>query len=88
MLHASHPEIRKRLKRAEGHLRRIIDMIDSGRDCLVIAQQMQAVQKAVESAKTALVHDHIDHCIERAVGPLSRDKRRPLDEFKAITRYL
>ena len=46
-LHETHPEIVKRLKRAEGHLRGIIEMIETGRPCLDIAQQMQAVEKAI-----------------------------------------
>ena len=86
--HASHPDIVKRLKRAEGHLKSIITMLEEGRDCLEIAQQLQAVESAVNSAKKVLVHDHIDHCLERAV----RDGRQNADdiirEFKAITKYL
>ncbi len=65
--HTSHPEIIKRLKRAEGHLRSIITMLEGGRNCLEIAQQLQAVESAVANAKKALVHDHIDHCLEQAV---------------------
>jgi uncharacterized protein len=29
-MHASHPDIVKRLKRAEGHVRRVIAMFDEG----------------------------------------------------------
>lgn len=86
--HETHPEIVKRLKRAEGHLRRIIEMIDSQRACLDIAQQLQAVEKAIGAAKKALIHDHIDHCLERAIGPASREERAPVEEFKEITKYL
>jgi DNA-binding FrmR family transcriptional regulator len=62
--HTSHPDIIKRLKRAEGHLKSIIGMLEEGRGCLDIAQQLQAVESAVSSAKKTLVHDHIDHCLE------------------------
>ena len=86
--HASHPQVVNRLKRADGHLRNIIVMIEDGRECLDIAQQMHAVIKALENAKTVLIHDHIDHCIERVAGPVSRDRRGTLDEFKEITKYL
>ena len=41
--HHSHPDIIKRLKRAEGHLKSIILMLEGGRPCLDIAQQLQAV---------------------------------------------
>jgi len=74
--HTSHPEIIKRLKRAEGHLRSILNMLEQGRNCLEIAQQLQAVESAVASAKKALVHDHIDHCLEHAV----RDGTRSADD--------
>jgi len=88
MLHTTHSEIVKRLKRAEGHLRSIVDMIESGRGCLDIAQQLHAVEKAVANAKRTLIHDHIDHCLEQTVGPMPRDARGPLEEFKEITKYL
>ena len=67
MTHNSHPEIIKRLKRAEGHLKSIVTMLEEGRGCLDIAQQLQAVEKAIVNAKKALVHDHTDHCLEHAV---------------------
>jgi len=55
--HTSHPEIIKRLSRAKGHLASIITMLEEGRGCLDIAQQLQAVEKAVTNAKKTLVHD-------------------------------
>ena len=56
-IHTSHPDIIKRLKRAEGHLKSIIVMLEEERGCLDIAQQLQAVESAVGNAKKALVHD-------------------------------
>jgi DNA-binding FrmR family transcriptional regulator len=87
-LHQSHPEIIKRLKRAAGHLTGVIEMIEAGRPCLDIAQQLQAVESAVANAKRTLIHDHLDHCLESAVGAMARDQRAPIDEFKQITKYL
>jgi uncharacterized protein len=87
-LHQSHPDIVRRLRRAEGHLRTIIGMIEEGRGCLDLAQQLHAVEKAIANAKRTLIHDHIDHCLEQAAGPLPRSARAPVDEFKEITKYL
>ena len=87
-LHQSHPDIVKRLRRADGHLRNVIEMIEAQRPCLDIAQQLHAVEKALAAAKKTLIHDHLDHCLERAVGPVSRAARAPIDEFKEITKYL
>lgn len=86
--HSSHPEIIKRLRRVEGHLRSVIVMLEEGCGCLEIVQQMQAVESAVASAKRTLVHDHIDHCLEEAVRDGSRQADTTIREFKAITRYL
>lgn len=87
-VHQTHTDIAKRLKRAEGHLRSVIEMIEGGRSCLDISQQLHAVEKAVGQAKRVLIQDHLDHCLEETVGPLPREQRRSIDEFKEITKYL
>ena len=86
--HKSHPEIVKRLKRASGHLASVIDMIKADRACLDIAQQLHAVEKAISEAKKTLVRDHLDHCLEETIGSLTKDQRRIIDDFNAITKYL
>jgi hypothetical protein NreA len=87
-LHETHPEIVKRLKRAAGHLNAIVAMLEAERPCLELAQQLQAVEKALANAKKRLIHDHIDHCLESSVGSVSSDARKALQEFKEITKYL
>ncbi len=87
-LHAEHPQIVQRLKRADGHLKRVIAMIEEGRPCLELAQQLQAVESAIVAAKRMLIRDHIDHCLEAAVEGERRGAREALDEFKDITKYL
>jgi len=86
--HSTHPAIIKRLKRAQGHLASVIDMIEQERPCLDIAQQLHAVEKAIYQAKKTLVQDHIDHCLENAFDSLPEEKQPQLDEIKQITRYL
>ncbi|WP_306005606.1 metal-sensing transcriptional repressor [Aquicoccus porphyridii] len=80
--HASHPALIARLKRADGHLCAVIEMIEAGKPCLEIAQQMQAVEKAITNAKRALIHDHMDHCLDAESSEADRA------ELRAITRYL
>jgi DNA-binding FrmR family transcriptional regulator len=63
-------------------------MIEDGRPCLEIAQQLHAVEKAVGQAKKTLVHDHIDHCLDHAVGTNHRKGRGSVEDFKAISKYL
>jgi uncharacterized protein len=87
-LHRSHPDIVKRLKRAEGHLRRVISMIEEARPCLDVAQQLHAVEKAISEAKKTLIHDHVDHCLDTAVNGRGKPARVVVSEFKAISKYL
>jgi DNA-binding FrmR family transcriptional regulator len=87
-LHTSHPQIAKRLKRAEGHLRSVVDMIDAGRPCLDIAQQLHAVERAVTEAKRSLIRDHLDHCLDHAAEETGAKRRASMDAFKEITKYL
>ena len=86
--HASHPNIIKRLKRAEGHLRSIVKMMEDRRSCLDIAQQLYAVEKAITNAKETLVRDHIDHCLEHAVNEGGKKADKSIQEFREITKYL
>ena len=87
-VHPAHTDVIKRLKRAEGHLKSIIAMLDEGRDCLEVAQQLQAVESALTNAKKTLVHAHIDHCLEHAVRSGTHSAGEAIREFKAITKYL
>lgn len=87
-IHTSHPAVIKRLRRASGHLGSTIEMLVQGRTCLEVAQQLQAVEKAIQQAKKALIQDHLDHCLEDLVGPLGVGQRHSMDEFREITRYL
>lgn len=86
--HRTHRDVVNRLRRATGHLQTITGMVESRRDCADIAQQMHAVIRALEEAKSTLIHDHIEHCLEAAIGPASRDQRVIVEDFKKISRYL
>lgn len=79
--HASHPELIKRLRRAEGHLRHVIGMIEDEKPCLDIARQLTAVESAVTAAKRVLIHEHIDHCLDH-------DTPAVLEELRALTKLL
>ena len=86
--HRSHPEIVKRLRRAEGHLRSVIAMIEAERPCLEIAQPMYAVENAIGQAKKALIEDHLEHCLDAVLGPIDAGQRQEIAALKAIAKYL
>ncbi|MER8769126.1 metal-sensing transcriptional repressor [Mesorhizobium sp. M0092] len=83
-LHASHPSIIKRLKRAQGHLAAVLAMIEAHRPCVDLAQQLHAVERAISSAKRELINDHIEHCLTDSVETGGDS----LAELKQLAKYL
>ena len=83
-----HVAIARRLKRANGHLETIIEMVEKDQPCAQIAQQLQAVESAIESAKKALIHDHISHSLERSFKVHGLKGNATLRDFKLIAKYL
>jgi len=86
--HPSHGDIVKRLNRADGHLRKVVLMIEAGRSCLDVAQQLHAVERAISAAKRVLIHEHLDHCLDQILQNETRTARASLSEFKEIAKYL
>lgn len=85
LIHTSHKDISLRLKRAQGHLAKVVAMMDDNEPCPQIAQQLYAVVKALSQAKKNLIHDHIEHCLDEKN---SKSRNANLTEFKEITKYL
>jgi hypothetical protein NreA len=63
-------------------------MIEAGRPCLDVAQQLHAVENALAQARRTLIRDHLDHCLSAAMGELTPQQRQALDDMNAITRHL
>lgn len=83
--HLAHPDIIKRLKRAEGHLRHVISMLEDGKPCLDTAQQLLAVERSLVAAKRQMIHDRMDHYLGMAddeAGP------HALEGIRALARLL
>lgn len=82
------PEIGTRLKRAQGHLASVIEMLEQGRSCMDVAQQLHAVENAIANAKKELIKDHLHHCVEDTMETLPREVRTLIKEFQGIVKYL
>jgi uncharacterized protein len=82
------PEVASRLKRAQGHLAGVIDMLEAGRECMELAQQLHAVEKAIGNAKKELIKDHLHHCMEETSEAMPREVRAFIKEFQGVTKYL
>jgi hypothetical protein len=46
------------------------------------------VESAIESAKKALIHDHISHGLERSLKASGSKGQAALRDFKLIAKYL
>jgi uncharacterized protein len=88
MTHINHPAVVRRLKRADGHLQKITEMIEAGKPCIQLAQHLPAVESAIENAKKALIHDHMGHCLDESFKKAGPARRAAMREFKSIARYL
>jgi len=83
--HQSHEDIIKRIKRAQGHLTKVLTMIEEGEGCLKTAQQFHAVVRALGNAKRVFIQDHIDHCI---TDNDMKNQEKTIKELKEIVKYL
>jgi DNA-binding FrmR family transcriptional regulator len=88
MKHASHPDIVRRLKQAQGQLAAILKMFEEGRSCLDLAQQIQAAESVIHAAKRSLIQDHMEHCLGDAAAGDEISAAEALREFKALSKYL
>ena len=78
-LHQSHPEITKRLKRAAGHLAGVIEMIEAGRPCLDLAQQLHAVESAIGNANAG--YEQFSKTSKQAVEAIEANLASAVNQF-------
>lgn len=53
----------KRLRRAEGQIRGVIGMLESGRDCAEVVTQLAAVSRALDRAGFKIIAGGLRHCL-------------------------
>ena len=88
MPHATHPQIRRQLQQAHGHLAKVIAMMDEGRSCSTLTQQLEAVESTIRKSKRMLVQDHLEHCIIDAIATGEMSREDALQAFSSLTKYL
>ena len=78
--------VSRRLKIANGHLKKIIDMVDNGVYCIDILQQTAAVRSAIKKAEEVLLVNHISHCVVNAIN--SNGKEKAIKELEQVFRKI
>ncbi|MFG1609695.1 metal-sensitive transcriptional regulator [Actinoplanes sp. NPDC049265] len=53
----------KRLRRAEGQIRGVIAMLESGRDCTEVVTQLAAVSRALDRAGFKIIATGLRQCV-------------------------
>ena len=56
-------DVVKRLRRAEGQIRGVIAMLESGRDCAEVVTQLAAVSRALDRAGFKIIASGLQHCM-------------------------
>ena len=73
----SKDQLLSRLRRAEGQIRGVQQMVEADRYCIDVLTQISAVTKALQSVAVGLLDDHLRHCVADAVtagGPEADEK--------------
>ena len=60
-------KIQARLRRIEGQVRGIQNMVDEDRYCIEVLTQVNATRAALESVALRLLADHTEHCVVEAI---------------------
>ena len=75
----------KRLARASGQVAGISRMIDEGRHCTDVLQQIAAVQKALDAVGNIVLRNYLERCVTTAI---EGGDRTIYDELMTVlTRY-
>ncbi len=68
-----------RLRRVEGQVRGVTQMVESDRYCIDILHQLQAVKSALARAEDEILKNHAAHCVSDAIA--SGDEAQQREKF-------
>jgi len=71
-------ELQKRLRRIEGQLRGVQNMLAEDRDCQEVVQQLTSIRSAIQGASLYLVQENIAGCL------LDLDQSEPREREKKV----
>jgi DNA-binding FrmR family transcriptional regulator len=85
----SNPKLLTRLRRIEGQVRGVAHMVEEGRYCIDILNQIQAVKAALKRAEEEVLKGHAAHCVAHAIkSGNAKDQTRKFDELvELFSRY-
>ena len=81
-------DLLRRLRRVEGQVRGIAQMVEDDRYCIDVLTQISAVTKAMQSVALGMFDDHLRHCVAEAVSVGGREAELKLAEATAAVERL
>ena len=83
---ATKDQLQKRLRRIEGQVRGIQNMVDEDRYCIDVLTQIGAIQAALDKVALGLLDEHARHCV---VGvPEDKQEDRTDELMAAVGRLM
>ena len=64
---SSKEDIIRRLRITEGHLKKIVNMIEEDEYCIDILQQTSAVKNAIKKTEELILDNHLHSCVIKAI---------------------
>lgn len=81
-------DLGRRLRRIEGQVRGLQQMVEDDRYCIDVLTQIASVTKALQSVAVGLLDDHLRHCVVDAVASGGPDADDKLTEASAAVERL
>ena len=81
-------DLLSRLRKIEGQVRGVAQMIEDDRYCIDVLTQVAAITKALQSVSVGLFDDHLRHCVADAVAAGGVEADRKLTEATAAVQRL
>ncbi|HEX4978426.1 MAG TPA: metal-sensitive transcriptional regulator [Acidimicrobiales bacterium] len=81
-------DLLRRLRRVEGQVRGLQQMIEDDRYCIDVLTQISATTRALQSVALGLLDDHMRHCVATAVKHGGREADEKLTEATAAIERL
>jgi DNA-binding FrmR family transcriptional regulator len=75
-------DVIRRLRRAEGQIRGIIGMLESGRECAEVVTQLAAVSRALDRAGFKIIASGLQQCV--AAAEAGEDQRANLEQMEKL----
>ncbi|MHA6261392.1 metal-sensitive transcriptional regulator [Sporosarcina sp. CAU 1771] len=79
-------QLLNRLKRVEGQVRGVHQMIEDDRYCVDILHQISAIQSAINKVSLALLEDHTHHCVVNAIK--GQDGEAAIQELMSVMKTM